>query len=32
MFECIMCCGSEYDVDSKLKLHEWELGLREDYK
>ena len=31
MFENIMCCGSKYDVDSKLKLHEWKLGLREDY-
>ena len=32
MFENIMCCGSKYDVDSKLKFHEWKLGLREDYK
>ena len=32
MFEGIMCCGSKYDVDSKLKFHEWKLGLREDYK
>lgn len=31
MFENIMCCGSKYDVDSKLKFHEWKLGLREDY-
>lgn len=32
MFEGIMRCGSKYDVDSKLKFHEWKLGLREDYK
>ena len=32
MFEGIMFCGSKYDVDSKLKFHEWKLGLREDYK
>lgn len=32
IFEGIMCCGSEYDVDAKLKFHEWKLGLREDYK
>ena len=32
MFEGIMCCGSKYDVDNKLKFHEWKLGLREDYK
>ena len=32
MFEGIMCCGSKYDVDSKLKFYEWKLGLREDYK
>ena len=32
MFEGIMCCGSKYDVDSKLKFHELKLGLREDYK
>ena len=31
MFEGIMCCGSKYDVDSKLKFHEFKLGLREDY-
>ena len=31
-FEAIMCCGSRYDIDSKLKFHEWKLGLREDYK
>ena len=32
MFEGIIRCGSKYDVDSKLKFHEWKLGLREDYK
>ena len=32
MFKGIMFCGSKYDVDSKLKFHEWKLGLREDYK
>ena len=32
MFEGIMRCGSKYDVDSKLKFHEWKLGLIEDYK
>ena len=31
MFEGIMCCGSKYDVDNKLKFHEWKLELREDY-
>lgn len=31
-FESIMCYGGKYDIDSKLKLHEWKLGLREDYK
>ena len=31
MFEGIMCCGSKYDVDSKLKFHEFKLGLREGY-
>lgn len=31
MFESIMFTGSKYDVDSKLKFHEWKLGLREDY-
>lgn len=31
-FEAIMCCGSRYDIDNKFKLHEWKLGLREDYK
>lgn len=30
MFEGIMCCGSKYDIDSKLKFHEWKLGLREN--
>ena len=32
MFEGIMCCGSQYDIDNKLKFHEWKLGLREDYE
>ena len=32
IFESIMCCGCKYDIDSRLKLHEWKLGLREDYK
>ena len=32
MFEGIIRCGSKYDVDSKLKFHEWKLGLREDHK
>lgn len=32
MFEAIMCLGSYHDIDSKLKFHEWKLGLREDYK
>ena len=32
MFENIMCCGSKYDVDNKLKFHEWKLGLRENFK
>lgn len=32
MFDAIMVTGSKYDIDSKLKFHEWKLGLREDYK
>ena len=32
MFEFIMLAGSKYDIDTKLKFHEWKLGLREDYK
>ena len=32
IFIAIMCIGSCYDVDSKLKFHEWKLGLREDCK
>ena len=31
-FESIMRYGCMYDIDSRLKLHEWKLGLREDYK
>lgn len=31
MFESIMVTGSKYDVDDKLKYHEWKLGLREDW-
>lgn len=31
-FEGIMCCGAKYDIDARFKFHEWELGLREDYK
>ena len=31
-FEAIMFCGSKYDIDAKLKFHEWKLGLREDFK
>ena len=29
IFESIMCSGSKYDIDRKLKFHEWKLGLRE---
>ena len=32
MFEAIMLTGSKYDIDAKLKFHEWKLGLKEDYK
>lgn len=32
MFESIMITGSKYNKDDKFKLHEWKLGLREDYK
>ncbi len=32
MFDSIMCLGSWHDIDKKLKLHEWKLGLREDFK
>lgn len=31
MFEAIMCMGAKYDIDRKLKFHEWKLGLREDF-
>ena len=31
MFESIMFTGSKYDVDKKFRLHEWKLGLRENY-
>lgn len=31
MFEGIMCCGSKYDIDNKLKFHEWRLGLRKEF-
>ena len=32
MFEMIMLTGSKHDIDTKLKFHEWKLGLREDFK
>lgn len=32
MFEFIMLAGSKYDIDGKLKFHEWKLGLREDFR
>lgn len=32
MFDAIMVTGSKYDIDAKLKFHEWKLGLREDFK
>ena len=32
MFDSIMCLGSWHDIDKKLKLHERQLGLMEDYK
>lgn len=31
-FENIMFAGSKYDIDKKFKLHEFSLGLREDYE
>lgn len=31
MFEAIMCMGAKYDIDGKLKFHEWKHGLREDF-
>ena len=31
MLEIIMLLGSTYDIDRKLKFHEWKLGLREDF-
>ena len=31
MFEGIMCMGSKFDIDKKLKFHEWKLGLRENF-
>ena len=30
MFENIMLIGSKYDIDAKLKFHEWRLRLNED--
>lgn len=32
MFESIMLTGSKYNIDDKLKFHEWKLGLRENYE
>lgn len=32
MFDAIMATGSKYDIDAKLKFHEWKLGLREDFR
>lgn len=31
MFQSIMFTGSKYDIDDKLKFHEWKHGLRESY-
>ena len=31
MFEAIMFTGSKYDVDKKLRFHEWKLGLRGNF-
>ncbi len=31
MFETIMLTGCHHDIDERFKLHEWRLGLREDY-
>lgn len=31
MFESIMFTGSKYDIDKKFQLHEWKLGLRENF-
>ena len=32
MFGIIMCLESWHSINSKLRYHEWKLGLREDYK
>ena len=32
MFDSIMCLGSWHDIDKKLKLHERQLGLMEEYE
>ena len=32
MFEMIMLTGSKYDIEAKIKFHEWKLGLREDFR
>lgn len=31
MFESIMFMGSKYDVNEKLRFHEWKLGLKENF-
>lgn len=31
MFEGIMCTGAKFDIDKRFKIHEWKLGLREDF-
>lgn len=31
MFGYIMSAGSKYDVDKKLRFHEWKIGLRENF-
>lgn len=32
MFSHIMILGSKYNMDDKLKFHEWKLGLRDNCK
>jgi len=32
LFDTIMSMGSKTDIDTRFKLHEWKVGLREDFK
>lgn len=32
LFDTIMSIGGKTDIDTRFKLHEWKVGLREDFK